>query len=72
MLRTVVLPNVFVETVIRFIFQDTLMNENFKGQHLFEIEIFCNFINLFNLIFDQFNASLLNKYKSYWPQTVKW
>ncbi len=43
-----------------------------KGQHLFEIEIFCNFINLFNLIFDQFNASLLNKYKSYWPQTVKW
>ncbi len=32
-----------------------------KEQHLFEIEIFCNIINVFTATFDQFNASLLNK-----------
>ncbi len=32
-----------------------------KGQHLFDIEIFCNIINVLTVTFDQFNASLLNK-----------
>jgi len=27
--------------------------------HLFEIEIFCNILNLFTVTFDQFNTSLL-------------
>ncbi len=35
--------------------------------------IFCNIKNVFNVIFDQFNASLMNKgmffFLSYWPQT---
>ncbi len=32
--------------------------ESSKEQHLFEIEIFCN---IFTVIFNQFNASLMNK-----------
>ncbi len=36
--------------------------ERSKDQHLFEIEIFCNIINVLTVKFDQFNASLLNKY----------
>ncbi len=35
--------------------------ESSKEQHLFEIEIFCNIINVFTVTFDQFNASLINK-----------
>ncbi len=31
-----------------------------KEQHLFEIEIFCNIINVFTVTFNQFNVSLLN------------
>ncbi len=34
-----------------------------KKQHLFETEIFYNFINVFTVTFKQFNASLLNKKK---------
>jgi len=45
-----------------------------KEQHLFEIEIFCNFINVFTFNFGQFNASLHNKIinynLSYWPQIL--
>ncbi len=37
------------------------MNKSSKEQHLFETEIFCNIINVFTVIFDQFNASMLNK-----------
>ncbi len=29
--------------------------------HLFEIKIFCNIINVFTVIFNTFNLSLLNK-----------
>ncbi len=35
--------------------------ERSKDQYLFEIEIFCNIINVLTVKFDQFNASLLNK-----------
>ncbi len=35
--------------------------ESSKEQHLFEIEIFCNIINIFTITFDQFNMSLMNK-----------
>ncbi len=35
--------------------------ESSEEQHLSEIEIFCNIINVFIIIFDQFKASLLNK-----------
>ncbi len=34
--------------------------ESSKEQHLFEIEIFCNIINVFTVTFDQFNTSLMN------------
>jgi len=37
------------------------MDESSKEQHLFEIEIFCNIINIFTVTFDQFNASFLNE-----------
>ncbi len=33
----------------------------FKRTALFEIEIFCNIINVFTATFDQFNASLQKK-----------
>ncbi len=36
--------------------------ESSEEQHLSEIEIICNIINVFIIIFDQFKASLLNKY----------
>ncbi len=51
MLKTVVLHNIFVETVIHCIFQDSLMKSS-KEQHLFEIEIFYNIINVFSVTFD--------------------
>ncbi len=35
--------------------------ETSEKQHLFEIEIYCNIINVFTDTFDQFNASLMNK-----------
>ncbi len=35
--------------------------ESSEEQHLSEIEIFCNIINVFIITFDQFTASLLNK-----------
>ncbi len=75
MLKTVVLPNIFVETVIHFIFQDSQMNRKFKRTALFEIEIFSNIRNLFTVTFDQFNASLMNKlfisFKYMWPWSTK-
>ncbi len=37
------------------------MHEKFKEQHLFEIEIFRNIINVFTVTLDSFNASLMNK-----------
>ncbi len=44
MLKTVVLMNIFVEILIPFIFQDSLMNRKFEIQ--FEIEVFCNIMSL--------------------------
>jgi len=35
--------------------------ESSEEQHLLEIEIFCNIINVFTVTFDQFNVSLMNK-----------
>ncbi len=32
-----------------------------KEQHFYEIEIFCDFVNIFTVTFDQFNVSMLNK-----------
>ncbi len=37
------------------------MNRKFKRTALFEIEIFCNIINVFTVSLDQFDAFLLNK-----------
>ncbi len=76
MLKTVVLTNIFVETVIHFIFQDSQMNSS-KEQHLFEIEISCNIINVLTVSFDQFNVSLMNKSvpffkKKKWPNPNFW
>ncbi len=44
-----------------FFFWNLWWIESSKEQHLFEIKIFCNIINIFTGTFDQFNASLLNK-----------
>ncbi len=58
--------------------------ESSEEQHLSEIEIICNIINVFIIIFDQFKASLLNKLisiisfpknktkKLYWLQSFEW
>ncbi len=50
MLKTIVLLNISVETVTPFILSS-------KEQNLFEIDIFCNIINVFAVNFEQFNAS---------------
>ncbi len=62
MLKTVVLPNIFMETVIhKTIFRIRRLIESSKYQNLYEIDIFSYIIHVFTLTFDQFNASLLNK-----------
>ncbi len=48
--------------------------ESSEEQHLSEIEIFCNIINVFIIIFDQFKASLLNKsihFYKFFPKKTK-
>ncbi len=49
----------FVENVT--FFQNSLMNVVFKEQHLFQMEVSCNIINVFIVTFDQFIASFLNQ-----------
>ncbi len=52
MLKTIVLLNIY----------RILWKERSKVQHLFEIEIFCNIINVtFTVTFNQLNVSLLNE-----------
>ncbi len=53
MVKTVVLLHIFVETKIHYSFI-------YVEQHLFEIEIFGNIINVFTVAFDQFNVCLHN------------
>ncbi len=46
-----------------------------EEQHLSEIEIFCNIINVFIVTFDQFKASLLNKninFYNFFPKKKKY
>ncbi len=54
MLKTAVLLHIFVETGTLFIFKSS------KEQHVFEIEIIWNIINVFTVTFDEMNAKLLN------------
>ncbi len=46
---------------VDFFFRFLWWIKSSEEQHLSEIEIFCNIINVFIIIFDQFKASLLNK-----------
>ncbi len=46
---------------VDFFFRFLWWIESSEEQHLSEIEIFCNIINVFIIIFDQFKASLLKK-----------
>ncbi len=61
MLKTIVLLNVNVESVVQFFFFQNLLNGKWKKQHLFEIEIFSYSVKVFTVTFDHFNASLINK-----------
>ncbi len=61
MFKTVVLHNIFVETVIYLFFQDSQINRKFKRTAFIRNIIFCNIINVCTVTFDQFNAYLLNK-----------
>ncbi len=58
MLKTVVLLNIFVETVTHFVFIICCRTESLKEKHLLENKIFYKNVKIY---FDQFNASLLNK-----------
>ncbi len=63
MVQTVVLLNIFLETVM-FLLQDTLINRKIintksKEQYLFKIELFCNIIRIFTVSFFNFNVFLL-------------
>jgi len=60
MLETVVLLQSFVETMIRFIFQDSLMNRKLKRTAFKKNRIFCNIINVFTVTLGQIKESLLN------------
>ncbi len=53
MLKTLVLLIIFVETMIHF------QDESFDGK--FKRTALCDIINVFTLIFDQFNKSLISK-----------
>ncbi len=46
MLKTVLLPNMFVETIINIIFQDSLMNRKFKRTVFMVFEIEKNYNNI--------------------------
>ncbi len=58
MLKTVLLLNIFIETVIHFLGIFWWI-ERSKENNLFEIVIFCDIINIFTVSFSQLNASLL-------------
>ncbi len=51
MFKTIVLPNIFVETMIHIFFSIIWSKESSKEQHLFEIENICNIINIFWWVF---------------------
>ncbi len=53
--------HMIVQKKVDFFFRFLWWIESSEEQHLSEIEIFCNIINVFIIIFDQFKASLLNK-----------
>ncbi len=40
-------------------FKNTVKIESSKEQHLFELKIFCNIINVFTVTFDHFNVPFL-------------
>ncbi len=61
MLKTVVLPNIFVEIDILF-FRIIWWIESSKEQHLFEIENLCNIINVFTVTFAQLNSCWLKHF----------
>ncbi len=61
MLKTVVLHNIFVETWYILFFRIHRWIESSKEQHLFEIAIFCNIINVFTDTFGQYDISMINK-----------
>ncbi len=48
-------------TFVHFCLEDLWWIENSNEQRLFEIEIFCNIINVFTVTCDHLNASKLNK-----------
>ncbi len=50
MLLRIHIEKFFVE--IKILSQDSLINRKLKEQHLFEIEIFWNIINVFTVSFD--------------------
>ncbi len=52
--KKIKLLHIFVETLI---YAGFWRIERSKELHIFEMEIFCNIINVFALTFDQFNAS---------------
>ncbi len=52
----------FLIIVLLLNFVETVLNV-LTEQHLIEIEIYPNIINVFTVTFDQFNVSLLNKSK---------
>jgi len=67
MLKTIVLLNIFVQTVIHFN-QDSLKKKTKKNAFIW---FFCNNFKVFTYTVDQINALLLNKNinKKNWPQT---
>ncbi len=68
MMKTIVLLNIFVESVTIFMI---LWLPKFKRTAFIWNINFCNIINVLSVNFVQFNASLLNKKVTYWPQTFE-
>ncbi len=61
MLKTVVLLYIFVETVIHF-FSGFFDEQKVQKNSVYLKQKTCNIINIFTVIFDQFNASLKNNF----------
>ncbi len=65
-LKTAVLLNIVVKTLIRFFFQDLLMNSiSSKEHHLLETDFFCNNVmSLMSLLINLMHPSCIHFFKT--------
>ncbi len=70
MLKTVVLHNIFVETVMHFIFQDSQMNRKFRRTAFIWNCIYCHFLNLMHQYCHQKYEANMEYETDIWVKTI--